>query len=165
METFVYGLSDAFIAFFLCPRSKAVACCHSRFGDLLHDHVVALHERENLLTCNKCDFSTSRKRTLEKHIANIYTNNGRDKKCPQCDNATSHNDHLAKHIRAIHLKIRDHKCNTCSYATSSRSKLCIHITAVLNKIRDNLCPFCEYKTSLKTSLTTHINSVHGKLKR
>jgi hypothetical protein len=33
METFLCGLSAAFKAFFLCPRSKAASCCCGRFGD------------------------------------------------------------------------------------------------------------------------------------
>merc|ERR1712150_173812 len=74
--------------------------------------------------CDKCNYSTSDKASLERHVKlaphTLYL-------CNQCDKEFRIKSLYAQHVKVIHNKIKDFKCLKCSYVCSQKGSLDRHI--------------------------------------
>ena len=76
----------------------------SKTGSGLKRHTSEVHNRSNLLKiiCSICDFMTSRKDKLKRHIQ--VAHEGIRYKCDGCDYQATRKEHLTRHFNNFHKK-------------------------------------------------------------
>ena len=149
------------------------------------------HNKENGFTCDQCEFATTSKPNLDKHIEeghdivkdikcvqcafvasdetvmNIHIKNMHQKTkvsdCKQFDYATSPKEHLDQQPKAMHQKIKQFSCNECDYDGSCKDHLEQHIKVMHSKIVMFSCDQCDYAAVSKENLDEHIKNVHRKI--
>ena len=84
-------------------------------------------EGDNLM-CNKCDFISTSRRILDKHIDEIHKTNSL--KCSQCDFVCETQEYLNTHISNIHIIDENVRCRKCNHVAETRKDLSIHIADV-----------------------------------
>ena len=104
-----------------------------------------------------CDYSSSYKGSLTKHIASVH-NAKKSFKCDICDHSFSKKSNLKKHIGKVHEIKKHFTCNQ-SYLqkeSSLKSYLKRHILLVHDeKTKLFKCSICEANFSLKRILKRH----------
>ena len=81
--------------------------------------------------CDKCEFSTKMKATLDSHKDSVHEG-VKKYKCDQCDYATAWSSNLNKHKKGVHEKIRLH-CEECDFMTTNHGVLKKHMNNVHKK--------------------------------
>ena len=80
--------------------------CHKNNSKMLNKSVVknsTVHEGEKPFKCLHCDFSSSRKRNKDRHIALVHEGQ-KPFKCTMCENSFSEKSKMNKHILSVHDK-------------------------------------------------------------
>ena len=85
-------------------------------------HILMVHTSEKRFQCDKCDYRTSDKQQLKRHM---YTHSddpmeGRKFKCEICHKAFFTNQELKQHLM-VHGGIKPYKCKLCSGTFSNFS--------------------------------------------
>ena len=128
--------------------------------------------------CEVCDYRSSRKCDLKKHISLVHEAKKRFK-CDICKAIIITKYGLKRHINSVHEGIKPFKCNICDYQTTRKLSLKSHIVSVHEentsskdtKTKPFVCTICDAIFSRKTnmaifmdkkSLSIHIAAVHEK---
>ena len=96
--------------------------------------------------CSICDYTTSSKGNLKRHIDSIHSGK-KPHKCLICDHITSSKGNLKQHIEAVHEGKKLFKCFICDYSTSNNGGLKRHIEAVHEGKKLYKCFICDYSCS------------------
>jgi len=122
----------------------------------------------NLYNCDKCEFSTKTKTSLDSHKDSVHEGVKRYK-CDQCDYATAWPSNLNKHKKGVHDKIRL-QCEECDFMTTNHGVLKKHMNNVHKKERTKKrkgavrqllkCDHCNFTTSLERRLMQHMDEIH-----
>ena len=94
----------------------------------LRRHFLTIHEKQNIVQCDKCDKYFSRKHCLKEHIRNVHEGH-EDFKCP-CGKSFSQQGVLKRHIYTVHEGQKDFKCEFCKKSFSQKAGLKKHIHKV-----------------------------------
>ena len=129
------------------------------YKDSKLDYQPQLHGGEKPHKCSICDYRTSYKSTLKKHIEAVHEGL-KQHKCPLCDYSASYTSHLKQHIEAVHEGKKPHKCTFCDISFARTTTLKKHIDAVHEKKKPHKCSMCDYRTSQKCHLKKHIAAIH-----
>ena len=78
--------------------------------------------------CNKCDFDTSEKGNLIRHVIQTDHDGIKTFNCTLCDFEFSKQIYLNTHIESVHEGIKPFKCHSCQYEAASKYFLKRHIT-------------------------------------
>jgi len=135
--------------------------------------------------CHLCDFKTSLKCSLRKHIAQVHEGQtqtcdmcgkvvkelkqhkvrgcpyGKKRphyQCDHCEKSFTLKNGLNRHLRAVHFKIKDHSCAKCNYTTAESFNLRMHIARVHEGKKVVLsCPLCNKNV---VNLEWHLEQYH-----
>ena len=114
----------------------------------LNEHKRLAHEGLNY-SCNECDWSSKRKKSLYTHIAIKHI--GLRINCNECDWSTTTSSKMKTHIQSKHLGIR-HCCDQCGYLTTTKYLLDKHVKRIHQV---SFCDVCEFKSSSKPEFIKH----------
>ena len=113
------------------------------------------------LACDKCDFSTVFKSTLDWHKRKIHGPNIRKFPCDRCEYSAGNEHRLKGHKATVHEKIKPFNCHLCDHAASNWSNIDKHIKVVHEKIKPFHCTNCPYSGSSRGNLECHIRKHHA----
>ena len=82
---------------------------------------MAVHDGNKTFKCEICDYSSSYKGSLTKHIASGY-NAKKSFKCDICDHSFSTKGNLKKHIGKVHESKKPFTCHLFCNQTYSQKK-------------------------------------------
>ena len=93
--------------------------CDAKFSrnDKLKEHITAVHEKKKPFQCSGCDYQSSLKMHMSKHLQTVHKNESceviylgeKDQKCTLCDFSSALKGDLDKHIREAHdFKMQDY---------------------------------------------------------
>jgi len=100
---------------------------------------------ETLFNCKECDFSTSLRNAMEKHVIDHL---GKlPFKCDLCK------ENFGRRDNAV--------CDGCGMAFKSKSALKRHKSVMHDGIKPHACTICSFKAGQSHSLTVHYRGVHG----
>lgn len=126
-------------------------------------HIKEVHG-DNMLFCDKCEYSTKIKRYLNEHVKKQHSegDTGRVEKelfCEFCSFTTKYHQSLEDHIDRKHRDI-EYKCDHehCNFATNSKRKLCDHKAEHNGELFP--CPTCGKVFPSKKKLKYHLNNSH-----
>ena len=115
-------------------------------------------EDERNFRCKHCEYSSSQRQSLMKHLRNHRETKY---KCTLCE-FRSNKHHLKRHIKAKHTDLR-YDCKECEFRTPYKKDLCRHFNKKHGTDYKNIqCNQCFYKTSTKRMLEKHVMDKHGK---
>ena len=133
----------------------------NRQGKSVPDKVMDLEI--NAFSCEQCDFKTSRKVALKRHVQSIHERKG-NVQCEQCGYKPAQKVNLRRHVEAVHGKIKRFSCKYCRRKAFSRKEhLKQHVKVVHRGVKNFKCDKCDYKTGWKKELVNHVNGVHNNL--
>eukprot|EP00088_Acartia_fossae_P045061 TRINITY_DN4817_c0_g1_i7.p1 TRINITY_DN4817_c0_g1~~TRINITY_DN4817_c0_g1_i7.p1 ORF type:complete len:703 (-),score=122.26 TRINITY_DN4817_c0_g1_i7:114-2222(-) len=112
--------------------------------------------KEVKCTESGCDYSTTNKQCLEKHIDKVHK--GIRWPCSQCDFVGLYASSLNRHIKIEHKGITL-KCSECNFTANYESKLKRHVRRVHENVRYS-CDQCNHVVCDKRSLEAHIMKEH-----
>jgi len=140
-------------------KDKACPYCAKHVFNL-KAHIQASHEGE-MMICSKCEYSTRRKHSLEKHFENVHSETVM-KTCQFCGGSYKRVD---RHIEITNCgggqkERKKLSCEQCDKTFTLQETLKKHIKIVHLQIRNKTCLYCDYKTHTKFNLDLHINKMH-----
>lgn len=108
---------------------------HEGYGvaDTMEEISEADQDGINMFNCDKCEFSTKSKTSLDSHKDSVH-DGVKKYKCDQCDYATAWPSNLNKHKKGVHEKIRL-QCDECDFMTTNHGILKKHMNNVHKKER------------------------------
>ena len=77
---------------------KFVDSCDLDDDSDMNDKPIYIGEKDDF-SCDKCDYTSNCKRSLNKHVKTIHKN-----ACEECDYTASDNKHLKTHVKLSHQK-------------------------------------------------------------
>uniref|UniRef100_A0A8D8TFJ6 RE1-silencing transcription factor n=1 Tax=Cacopsylla melanoneura TaxID=428564 RepID=A0A8D8TFJ6_9HEMI len=110
---------------------------------------------QNLISCYKCDYSTTYKFNLVNHIRRHIGE--KPYKCGRCPASFIQKSALKSHLRT-HTGEKPYKCTFCPFTAAHSSTMSYHL-----RIHQDLkvkCPHCAYKCVKQKDLNTHIERRH-----
>ena len=128
-------------------KSYKCAICPSMFSQKTHltTHIDSVHLKKKNYLCPRspCEYASTRKGTLEKHVQAVH-----DKikpfTCEVCSQKFNQKAHMTAHLDAIHLK-RKLQCPDCDYAASRYgleiTSLLFIITRDVNMVKKQIILF------------------------
>ena len=141
---------------------------------------IPKHVDTRLFQCEKCDFSTSWKCSLTKHLEKVHNSAAINSQyiCDKCGFSTKFSRAYKKHLMSLKIsgkcEILDKnqnsnhskqnepiKCPHCSYTRTQRSKVLNHIKSVHEDEKPFKCSQCKSSFKLKFRLTAHMKLSHG----
>ena len=81
--------------------------------------------------------------------------------CDRCEFRTSRKDHLRRHIQRVHDKLKPHECPKCDHKFFSKYHMQIHFKAIHENCKELTCPECDFKCNRKDQLNIHLRSKHN----
>ena len=133
-------------------------------NDMLRDHILSVHEKEQLHKCNLCEKTSYSERSIRVHSRVAH---GKEVNCKICGKFL-HRMRINHHIQNIHgvsqtKKSQNYKCDICgqSFKTNFLKE---HKMRVHEKFKPFSCEKCEKLFLLKSELESHIKNVHLKIK-
>ena len=97
------------------------------------NNVVTSNEGEHLNKCNQCQYASSVKSSLRRHLK--MHSGEKPNKCNQCDFASSQKSQLNTHLKT-HSGEKPNKCNQCDYASSQEGNLRKHFKIVERRFEE-----------------------------
>ena len=132
------------------------------------------YEGKKPFNCKNCDYRSSQKGELNKHVPIIHEGMKSFKckmcgycfsqrvhegqkpfKCKNCDYRSSQKGELNKHVSTMHKGIKSFKCKMCAYCCSQR---------VHEGQKPFKCENCDYRSSQKGELNKHVSTIHEGMK-
>ena len=132
--------------------------CHKKYFTKSHlkEHIEGAHGKGE--QCSLCDFKTTRKRNIEKHIAMAHF--PKSLLCSECSYTTSDQTMLKTHINRLHIAKEDWpKCSDCDYRSSMTERMNVHFKKVHQHIKFK-CTECPSIYSERHNLRTHMRKTH-----
>lgn len=127
----------------------------------LKRHYLCVHLKLKLHSCEKCEKSFARERSLRRHFASAHDRTQLSHKCAQCSRSFWCDSQLKTHVASVHERIRTHACPTCAKTFSRASHLKSHIGIVHEKQRLHKCTQCDKSFSTSSNLKAHRVGVHA----
>lgn len=108
-----------------CKNLQYVKTGHFlRHVERKHPEKIASLLLNNILQCDNCEFKTSKKASLTRHIESHLPYNDRKKfECGTCHKVFTRATSLRVHRQTVHEKIRKYKCPKCPANTSAYKQL------------------------------------------
>ena len=132
--------------------------CHKKFftNSHLKEHIKGVHGKGE--QCSLCDFKTTCKRNIEKHIA--ITHFPKSLLCSECSFTTSDQSMLKAHINRLHTAKEDWpKCSDCDYTSSKNERVNTHVRKVHQQIKFK-CIVCPSIFSESKNMHSHMQKIH-----
>ena len=85
-------------------------------------------------------------------------------KCEICDYSSSKKDNLKKHVANVHEKKKPFVCKICDKRFSEKARMTEHVKSVHEQKELIICELCDYTCFWKNSMMRHIADVHEKIK-
>jgi len=125
----------------------------------LQQHMYRNHSSEK--KCVHCDFTTTIKLQMKRHMQRLHPDPGNLLKCAHCDYTHILESRIKNHIFTHHTdeKDRPYQCEVCNKGFGNSSVLRQHMFIHDNK-RQFKCDKCTSAFNKKVNLTWHIRSVH-----
>jgi len=126
----------------------------------LQQHMYRNHSAEKKCPLG-CDFATSIKLQMKRHMQRVHPKKGEILQCTQCDYTHILEARMKNHIFTHHTdeKDRPYQCEVCHKGFGNSSVLRQHMFIHDNK-RQFKCDKCSSAFNKKVNLTWHIRSVH-----
>ena len=149
-------------------RSKDFPCplCTKSFYNKrdVREHIRVVHTNERLHACDKCDFTTHYKRTLQQHRGKMHHKVEPGAcKYEKCKFRAELKGHMDKHVRTVHRPGKKLNCKSCgcNYETKYTRELKIHTLCheeSLEKKFPFACSFpngCDFRSRFKVGIKRH----------
>lgn len=133
---------------------------------------------EKTFSCDTCNFSTKRKKNLERHLICVHIKSNKKFSCyfENCDRQYTTQTALNLHQVRDHDKISPYKCEKCNQKFSCESLFRIHSLRLSCRPRKNnsvkttiekslSCLHCKFKTAHQFSLKQHVELIHLKIRK
>ncbi|CAH0549828.1 unnamed protein product, partial [Brassicogethes aeneus] len=135
---------------------------------------LKVHEKNNNLKCQFCEFKALELWSLNAHILSKHKLEKEERvkikqlskiyECSKCSYLTIKKSQYDSHIKFC-LKLENvkwHKCDICHYQSIRKRLLEIHMK-IHNKIKEFKCLFCTFHSNEKKSLDNHLLRKHQNL--
>lgn len=127
-------------------------------------------DKDELLSCDKCNFKTYNKRKLKRHAKVSHSISPKDNVCPRCDKHFTTKEKLDAHIREIHIQLHL-SCSQCNFEALKKRDLMRHVR---NSHGTNLqhdsangasikCNLCDQVFMNNRNLQRHVRVLHKKI--
>ena len=116
---------------------------------------IELNQKDKELSCDQCNFKTTVKRYLKRHIKGTHEENHQ---CDQCVYKATSRHSLERHIQSLHEHIK-YPCNQCKFKASHQGNLRIHIKEIHEGVKYP-CNYCDLKLSQISALKKHVKNIH-----
>lgn len=114
-----------------------------------------------LFSCDKCDFTTSKKISLKSHLASHLPFAARNKfECQRCHKTFTRATSLRIHLLTVHDKIRRHKCPQCGEEFRRLALLNDHLLIKHHQMHSFNCNFCSQTFEKRSLLEIHRRELH-----
>ena len=122
---------------FCCPE------CPKKFylETQMKEHIRIYHVQEKFM-CSQCDFSSTLKGNLTKHIEAVHGSQERKFPCDICGKLFRTTSEAKSHIRLTHNAEKNFKCNHCERAFATNYKLKRHVAIHEGKYEGH-CESCS----------------------
>ena len=100
------------------------------------------------------------KSDLNRHTSSVHEKN-EPLKCEVCDYKCYQKGSLNMHVSSVHEGNKPFQCEVCDYRCSQKGNLNMHVSSVHEGNKPFQCEICDYRYSRKSSLKHHVTSVHG----
>ena len=142
---------------------------------------LEIHQENNSIKCSKCEFTTTLKRLLTKHILEVHDEKN-SLTCHSCNEIFARIKHLTTHIENVHDNQKFFQCFYCDRGYGNKkiwrkhiakfhekdiitpSYLLKHVASVHEEKKPFHCSMCPLKFAGKYYLKNHIEIVHEKKK-
>ena len=119
-----------------------------------------VHEGKKPFKCDICDYCSSRKSHMNRHIESVHEGK-KPFKCEICDYSCSLKKTMKIHAASVHEGLKPFKCHICDYCCSQKGNMNRHVASVHEGKKLFRCEICDYSCSLKTTMKKHVASLHG----
>eukprot|EP00736_Rhodelphis_marinus_P003830 Rmarinus@m.14057 len=123
----------------------------------LAGHAVTSQTDSLPFRCSVCDYATTQKSSLHKHIRLKHPDHKLLHKCEYCTFTCANSSELVVHVYKSH---KPFTCHLCDYATGHSGHLKQHIQQRHSQEKPFKCKFCDYACVRKNSLDAHVRSKH-----
>ena len=130
-----------------------------------------VHGNEKVLHCDQCQYKTSLRNNLNKHIKGVHqkVKDVKDIKCLHCNYTTAYKQDMRKHAILKHGETEKARtlttftCDQCEFETHLKNKLTKHIMTVHQAMSDWKCSKsnCNYVTAYPNKLKLHMKTKHS----
>ncbi len=124
----------------------------------LNAHVMTIHDRSHLFTCDQCDYKAVCKDGVQKHI--LAKHEKVELMCDKCDKKYPYVTQLKRHKKSVHEGAR-FMCDSCSFQAAYKSDIRTHMKIVHEGIRKK-CDECDYQSKHTRELRNHMKKQHQK---
>ena len=111
--------------------------------------------------CDICNFTTSKRYLLSRHIKSHFTDFNSPYECDLCDKAFKSQVSLKNHIQRHTTRLRPHGCSLCSSSFLAASELRRHVKHKHTHGKIFQCTECDYKSVEKAKLKRHMSCHTG----
>ena len=138
-----------------------------------HDgYKIAKKEETDVLSCDQCEYSCTKKDTLQKHKKAKHSGKGLDMElkqklfCDVCDYTCTKRDTLRMHKHRSHNEVKDmnseekYMCDQCDYSCTKKDTLRSHKN-VKHQGKLSSCDQCDYSCTKNEVLLMHKFRKHG----
>jgi hypothetical protein len=129
-------------------------------------------------SCDNCDFSSKRKKNLERHILAVHVKSHKFYcSYKECDRLYTTQTALKLHFVRDHDANSPYQCEKCRQKFNCESLFRIHSQRLTCRPRKSSgktkkifeksleCPHCDFRTAHKFSLTQHVKLIHLKIRK
>ena len=141
-------------------KVKICNICGKSVNRSMNRHMLLVHTVGKHLQCDKCDYQTNNKSSLNRHMLRHSDdpNKGRNFPCNFCHRAFYTNKELKKHL-LVHSGIKPYKCELCSSAFNDFSGHRQHMMRT-HGVKFT-CDICGKDSSSMKGLGIHKRDKHG----
>jgi len=140
----------------------------TKYKSDIYTHMKYVHRNADKLQCHICEFQTTKKYCLDRHIQGMHVKT--NLQCDQCSFVTTWKNTLKQHVLTVHNQ--GIRCELCSFTGAFSYELRKHaflkhgeganLTFERNTNGVYPCYQCDYTSSYATNIKSHIYTKHIK---
>ena len=127
----------------------------SQLSDVNIHLTIHTEDTHKLLNCSKCEYSCTSHNSFKKHMQ-IHNVNVTFY-CPECDYESSRKDALKRHMVTIHNVNVTFSCPECDYVSSRKDNLKRHMVSHKIMMCSKCNFFCKGKGEMRLHMETHLS--------